>query len=203
MTKAFGKILFFFAVMSFLYTPDSYAQPKRNDYKKISKLTFYGAVYEGTRIIKANKTTPEYKQVFLDVNKYYQENPDAIATSLKRALRITLDGIDVSYANIANERITELDLFTYKDHTDPGTFESLQSRLERLKIPRGEGYGLVLFSYRVDYKEGELKYDLVFFDRQTMRIIAFGDSESEKTSKDTYKEFCESIPEAIREYRIL
>ena len=200
MKKATSLVSLLICILGILTAQVTYAQPSRKDYKKISNVTYYGAVFEGTRILKARQTATEYKQFFDDINAYYQENSEAISSGLKKYLKLTLDGVDVSYANAANARISELELFTYKNHSTPGTYQDLQKKLEKLRIPKKDGYGMVLFSYLIDYKEAEFKYDVVFFDLKTMRIIAFGDSESERLAKGSYKEFLESVPDAINEY---
>ena len=177
------------------------AQPTRKDYKSIPDLTFYGTVYNGTRIIKATTTVSEYKAIFDGVNAYFMENPGVLADALRKNFKISLSGVDITFANTSNAKITDLDLFTYKNHQTEGHYSQLQNKLEALRIPSGDGYGLVLFSYRIDYKDSEFKYDIVFFNRRTMKIVAFGNSESDDLYKGTQKEFVSSILEALKNYR--
>lgn len=184
-----------------LFSQHLVAQPTRKDYKNVPSVTFYGVVYNGTRIIKADKTVAEYKTLFEGTNDYYVENPGAIGNLIKREFKILLDGVDVSYANSANDKITELGLYSYSKHQEAGKYTQLQEKLENLRIPHSEGYGLILFSYRIDYKEREQKYDLVFFNRQTMRIVAFGNTESDSADKDAQKLFVNSVQEAVKNYR--
>ena len=201
MTKSSIRRIVVSILGAFLFSTMLHAQPTWKDYKTIPDLTFYGTVYNGTRIIKANKTTPEYKAIFDGVNDYFMENPGVMADVLKKTFKIALNGVDITFAKASNAKITDLDLFSYKDHQSEGNYSQLQSKLEGLRIPTGDGYGLVLFSYRIDYKDREFKYDIVFFNRQTMKIVAFGNSESDDLNKGIQKEFVDSILEALKNYR--
>ena len=186
---------------AFMFSALLHAQPSRKDYKNIPDLTFYGIVYNGTRIIKATTTVPEYKAIFDGVNAYYLENPGALADVLKKSFKINLNDVDVTFANTSNAKIKDLDLFTYKNHQSEGNYSQLQNKLDALRIPSGDGFGLVMFSYRIDYKDREFKYDIVFFNRRTMKVVAFGNSESDDLYKGTQKEFVDSVLDALKNYR--
>lgn len=200
MKRITHKILLVFALLGILSVQSAFAQLKIKNYKDLGEVTFYGIVFNGTKIIKADRTATDYMKLFEDLNQYYQDNPDAIASCLKRNYRLVLKGVNSEYALQANSKINELGLFSYKNHTAPATLQALQVQLNRLKIPKADGYGLILFSSSIDLKERELNYDMVFFDCKTMRIMEFGKADYDTMYKDIYKDFKQSVPDSIQDY---
>lgn len=200
MKKISYKVILVLALLGVLSVQSAFAQLKIKNYKDLGEVTFYGIVFNGTQIIKADRTAADYMKLFKELNLYYQDNPDAIAACLKRNYRLGLKGVNSEYALQTNSKINELGLFSYKNHTAPATLQVLQAQLNRLRIPKADGYGLILFSSSIDFKDHELNYDMVFFDCKTMRIMEFGKADYDTMYKDIYKDFKQSVPDAIQDY---
>lgn len=178
----------------------SLAQVRPNDYKGIGSVTFYGIVYNGTKVIAADRGYQAYMELFSATNDYYANHEDELAKDIKKRFKLDLAGCDYTFANKRNSDIDELSLFSYKNHSESGNYQVVQTKLNAMRIPTGSGYGMVIFSYRIDNADKEYKYDIVFFNRQSMKVIAHANSECERTAKNKEEEFVLSVSDAIRSY---
>lgn len=176
------------------------AQVKPKDYKGIGTVSFYGVVYEGTKIVASDRPFEDFVSLFRSTNDYLAQSKSNLAKAIKRTFNLQLQDVDVQYAINRNSSIDELSLFVYKAHSSSCSYQQLQDKLNAMHIPPGDGYGLVMFSYLIDYSAKEYEYDIVFFNRQSMRIIAHNQSESEDAYKDKVEEFRKSVFTALNEY---
>ncbi len=139
-----------------------------DDYESVN---FYGVDFSLTKVIGASESSYEFLAAFEKIDSLIVTEPEKYVDGIAKRLNK-----DISYVNIAPTlaHIKDIDPDELKVEATPAPLDNkdIEFALLDLDYPKATGLGLVVFAEYLDKTRPEGKFNYVFFDLETRKIVA-------------------------------
>lgn len=136
-------------------------------------LYFYGVDFSAAKIIGAEESPAEFRDMFYDINYLFISEREKYVIPLQKKLQHTFSDIDIDAVKENNASAEDDEMIAHASPKDM-TEEQLHQQVLMNDIPEKEGVGLLIVCSELNKTDELGHYYYVFFDNSTFEVKTVG-----------------------------